>query len=130
MTLKETNGPVYFSFQLLTPAAPATLSAVTASSSQINLSWSASTGANSYNVKRSTISGGPYTTVGTGVAATNYMDTGLGSGTTYYYVITAVNAAGEGPSSGQVAATTLPAAPANMSIFVLQGVCHTQVATE
>ncbi|MDR3456240.1 MAG: fibronectin type III domain-containing protein [Verrucomicrobiae bacterium] len=115
MTLKETNGPVYFSFQLLTPAAPANLSAATASSSQINLSWSASTGANSYNVKRSTISGGPYTTVGTGVAATNYMDTGLGSGTTYYYVVTAVNTVGEGVSSGQATSITEAVAPTGMA---------------
>ena len=37
---------------------------ITAGNAQVSLSWSASSGAASYNVKRATVSGGPYTTVG------------------------------------------------------------------
>ncbi len=71
---------------------------------RISLSWTASSGATSYNVKRSTTSGGPYTTVATGVTTTSYTDFGLSSGTTYYYVVSAVNLIGESANSIQASA--------------------------
>jgi hypothetical protein len=88
------------------PAAPSGLTATAISSSQINLSWSARTGANSYKVKRATVSGGPYTTIASGVTSTSYSDTGRSSGTTYYYVVSAVNGVGESANSAQASATT------------------------
>ncbi len=86
------------------PAAPANLTAV-AGNAQISLSWSASSGATSYTIKRSTTSGGPYTNVATGITTTSYTNTGLTNGTTYYYVVTAVNSAGESSNSNQASAT-------------------------
>ena len=68
------------------------------------LSWTVSNGATSYNVKRGTANGGPYTTVGT-LSGTSYMDSGLTNGTTYYYVVTAVNTAGQSVNSNQASAT-------------------------
>src|SRR5690349_16949377 len=66
------------------PAAPTGLSA-TAGNASVALAWTASSGATSYKVSRSTTSGGPYTQIGTpGVAS--YADVGLTNGTTYYYV--------------------------------------------
>ena len=100
------------------PPAPTGLTATAVSSSQINLSWSASSGATSYNVKRATVSGGPYTTIATGVTATSYSDTGLSASTTYYYVVSAVNSAGESPNSSQASATTsvaIPPAPTGLT---------------
>lgn len=82
------------------PAAPTGLTA-TAGNGQASLSWNASTGASSYNVKRATASSGPYTTVATGLAATSYTNTGLTNGTTYYYVVSAVNTVGESNPSLQ-----------------------------
>src|SRR5256884_79085 len=67
--------------------APTGLTTSTASTSQINLSWTASSGATSYNVLRSTTSGGPYTSIASGVITTSYTNTGLSAGTTYYYVV-------------------------------------------
>ncbi len=100
------------------PAAPAGLIATAMSSSQIDLSWNASSGATSYTVKRSATSGGPYTAIATGVTATSYSDTGLAAGTTYYYVVSAVNSAGESPDSAEASATTQsatpPVAPSNL----------------
>ncbi|MEJ0099039.1 MAG: fibronectin type III domain-containing protein [Pseudomonadota bacterium] len=99
------------------PAAPGNLSA-TAGNAQVALTWSASSGATSYNLKRSTTSGGPYTQVTT-ATATSYTNTGLTNNTTYYYVISAVNAVGEGANSAQVGATpqapvVVPSAPTNV----------------
>ncbi len=105
------------------PAAPATPAnfTATAGDAEVTLSWTASTGATSYNVKRATTSGGPYTTVKTGLTATSYTDTGLTNGTTYYYVVSAVNAGGESPNSAEASAKpvlSLPAVPANLAITV------------
>lgn len=90
------------------PAAPAGLTA-TGTSTAVSLSWTASPSATSYTVKRSPTSGGVYTAVASGVTATNYSDTGLADGTTYYYVVTAWNADGESVSSGEASATTYTA---------------------
>ncbi|GFN30086.1 cellulase family glycosylhydrolase [Paenibacillus xylaniclasticus] len=87
-----------------TPAAPTSLS-VSAGNGQATLTWAGSSGATSYNVKRSTTSGGPYTTVATGVSGTSYTNTGLTNGTTYYYVVSAVNSAGESANSAQASVT-------------------------
>jgi fibronectin type 3 domain-containing protein len=89
------------------PATPAALQA-TAGNTQVSLSWTAGSGANSYSVKRSTTNGGPYTQIGT-PSATSYMDTGLTNGTTYYYVVAAVNSVGSSANSSQASAT--PTAP-------------------
>jgi hypothetical protein len=77
----------------------------------VSLTWTAAAGATSYNVKRATVSGGPYVTVASGVTSTAYTNTGLTNGTTYHYVVSAVNAGGEGANSAQASAvpTSLPA---------------------
>ncbi len=86
------------------PAAPTGLTA-TAGNAQVSLSWNASSGATSYTVKRATTSGGPYTSVATNVTGASYTNTGLTNGTTYYYVVSASNGAGESSNSAQVGAT-------------------------
>ena len=67
------------------PATPANLQA-TAGNAQVSLSWTASSGATSYNVQRSPASGGPYVSIATPAAPT-YTDTNVTNGTTYYYVV-------------------------------------------
>jgi len=89
------------------PPAPAGLTA-TAGNAQVSLSWSASAGATSYNVMRGAASGGPYSPIGS-PATTNYSDTGLTNGNTYYYVVTAINAASASADSSQASATPTPA---------------------
>ena len=88
------------------PSAPTGLTA-TAYNKRVNLSWSASSGATGYNVKRST-DGSSYATLQTGVTTTDYQDTGLTNGTTYYYMVSASNTAGEGPDSLPASATPHP----------------------
>jgi regulation of enolase protein 1 (concanavalin A-like superfamily) len=100
------TGTCYIDSVKWAPAVPAGLSATAVSTSQINLSWSAVSGATSYNVKRATTSGGPYTTVQSGVTGTSFNNTGLNAATTYYYVVSAVTAGGESANSAQASATT------------------------
>src|SRR6185436_8175641 len=67
--------------------------------------------ASSYNVKRSTTSGGPYTTI-TNVTSTSFVNIGLANGTTYYYVVSALNSSGESGNSAQASATPVGTLPA------------------
>jgi fibronectin type 3 domain-containing protein len=97
--------------QLVPPSPPTTLVA-TAGVARVILNWSASSGASSYNVKRSTTSGGPYNTIAS-PTITSYTDSGLTIGTTYFYVVTAVNAAGESGNSNQASATPTSLTGAN-----------------
>ena len=98
-----------------TPTAPITPPAVptglqaTAGNAQVNLTWNASAGATSYHVKRSTTAGSGYTQIGAPTTA-NFADSGLTNGTTYYYVVAAVNTAGESGNSNQASATPIDAA--------------------
>ena len=89
------------------PAAPTNLTA-TAGNAQIALSWTASAGAASYNLYRST-SAGTETLYKSGLTAASYTDTGLTNGTVYFYQVAAVNSAGTSGKSGEASAT--PKAP-------------------
>jgi len=71
----------------------------------VALSWNTVSGATSYNVKRSVVSGGPYTLLSSGLTVTNYTDSVVTNGTTYYYVVLAVNNGCASTNSIQVSAT-------------------------
>jgi fibronectin type 3 domain-containing protein len=73
-------------------------------SSPVALSWNPVTGATGYNVKRAIWSGGPYTTVGSS-ASTNYSDSMVTNGTTYYYVVSAVKGGSESFNSLEASVT-------------------------
>ena len=91
--------------------------------------WNASLGAAAYNLKRSTTNGGPYGPLlsSTGTSCT---DTGLANGTTYYYVVSAVNTNGESANSSPVSVTplaqpillTVVPEPSGQFAFQFQGV--------
>jgi len=87
-----------------TPSIPDGLTA-TVNGNQVELNWLISSGTTNYNVKYSTTDGGPYTPIASSTL-TSYTNAGLATGTTYYYVISAVNAAGESSNSIQASATT------------------------
>jgi len=105
------SGQVAATPQVPAPSTPTGLAA-TAGNNQAALTWNASSGATSYNVGRSTTSGGGYATIAS-PANPNYTDTTVANGTTYYYVVAAVNGGGTSPNSSQVVATPISAPPPN-----------------
>jgi len=64
------------------------------SSGAVNLTWNAFAGATSYTVQRSSVSGGPYTTLQSGITGTSYSDSTVTAGNTYYYTVFATTASG------------------------------------
>jgi hypothetical protein len=115
------------------PGAPTGLTA-TPTNGQIVLKWNASVDAASYNVKRSTSSGGPYTTL-VSDPTNNFVDGGVANGPTYYYVISAVDQFGESVNSSQVSATLadpgyqLSATPASATVLTGNGTNFTVTMT-
>lgn len=87
------------------PATPSNVAA-TAGNTQVTLTWDAVSGAASYSVYFAT-SSGVTTANGTRLTAAGspYTHTGLTNGTTYHYVVVAVNAAGQSSPSPEVSAT-------------------------
>ena len=95
-----------------TPAVPAVPEGLTATAGngQVALAWSASPGATGYSIGRSATAAGPYTSIGTSTT-TAFTDSSVSSGTSYYYVISASNAAGSSVQSAAVVGMSIaPAA--------------------
>jgi fibronectin type 3 domain-containing protein len=97
------------------PAAPV-VTAIAASTTQINVSWPAVTGASSYIVA-SAPDGSTWTPLAT-QAGTTYQNTALTADTAYYYQVTAVNASGDSVVSNVASPSTLLAAPTGFSLSV------------
>lgn len=76
----------------------------TAGMNRVALSWFPAAAAAGYDIKRSTTAGGSYTTIAGNVATNSYTDTTVANGVTYYYVVSARNAAGESGNSAEVSA--------------------------
>ena len=94
---------------LTSPPAPPTLSSATPGDGNVTLTWTAVTGATYYNIYWSTLPD-VTKTIGaatTGLSATLPLTTAvtLANGTTYYFVVTAVNANGESVESNELSAT-------------------------
>jgi hypothetical protein len=104
-----------------TGTAPPTPSGLVATggNASVALTWTASAGATGYSIYRGTAAGAEGATpVGTS-ASNSFTDTGLTNGTTYYYTITASNAAGTSAHSSEVHA--MPAGSGGTATLLSQG---------
>lgn len=82
------------------PVAPTSLTGEVLAASQIKLQWNAGTNVRSYNLKRSLHPDGPFDTVAARTTQLEFTDKNLTPSITYYYMVTALNSAGESaPSS-------------------------------
>lgn len=81
------------------PVAPSSLTGEVLAASQIKLQWNAGTNARSYNLKRSLQPDGPFDTVAARTTQLEFTDKNLTPSTTYYYMVTALNSAGESAPS-------------------------------
>jgi hypothetical protein len=100
--------------QATVPAVPTGLTA-TAGNQQVSLSWTASSGATSYHVKRGSVPGGPYSQIAS-PAGTNYVDASLSNGTMYYYVVSALDSVGESANSTEASAMPVGAPDVTITI--------------
>jgi hypothetical protein len=86
------------------------------------LNWTASvTPSVTYNVYRSTITGGPYSQINlSAVSCCTFTDSSVNSGTTYYYVVRAFDGTSESVNSNEAKAVVPqgPQAPTNLTVTV------------
>ncbi len=106
----QANGTSAYSAEASgTPSAQVTGLAANATNDEILLNWNATAGAE-YNVKRSTEPGGPYLTLASAIAGTNFTDANVVTCQSYFYVVTLTNGNYESLPSLEVTAT-LPGTP-------------------
>lgn len=101
--------------QAQTPVSPTGVSAISGNT-EASITWDFVSGATEYVVYRSTYIDGPFAFVGL-TQVNGHADQNLSNGSTYYYVVTALNEGGQSPYSLPVAATPTPLAlkaPANI----------------
>jgi len=94
------NSPDFIGFSTLTcfldpipaGAVPSGLT-TSVSGNNVALTWWGSAYATNYFIKRATVSGGPYTTIGTVSSAADryFMDSTVTNGGTYYYVVSGMD---------------------------------------
>jgi mono/diheme cytochrome c family protein len=97
----------------------------------VSVSWTAVSGATSYNLYWSTTTG-ITTATGTKVtgATSPSAQTGLADGTAFFYIVTAVNSAGESVASSQATASTNAAAIDGAALYATNcSGCHGPLAT-
>jgi glucose/arabinose dehydrogenase/PKD repeat protein/chitodextrinase len=104
-TSAASNTATATTFDTTPPSVPANLAAQAVSSTQVNLSWSASSdnaGVTGYKIFRDG-------TLLTTIPGTSYQDTGRSPGTTYSYTVLARDAAGNESAQTPAATATTPA---------------------
>ena len=106
-TAGTVNGSISIASNATGSPATVTLSGTGVVQHSVALSWIASTSSVAgYNVYRGAVTGGPYTKINSSlITALTFTDTAVQSGTTYYYVATAVDSSGsESVNSNEVSA--------------------------
>lgn len=105
-----------------TPVPPSSLTGEVLASGIVKLTWNAGTNVRSYNLKRSMLPDGPFETVLGRTSLLTFTDTALAPATTYYYVVTTLNSAGESINSAVLPLTT-------KALVIPDSVQHARIAT-
>jgi beta-glucosidase len=113
---------------LLPPGAPGGLGGILYNTN-VTLEWNFASRAVSYIVKRSLASGGPWTVLASGLTNVVFTDTSANLNATNYYLVTALNAAGESLPSAPFSVLVVPyvappGSPSGLAAFL----AGTQVA--
>jgi fibronectin type 3 domain-containing protein len=100
----------YFSNAVISPVVEQLTGAgVATGSHSADLTWQGGDTVVGYNIYRGTAHGGPYKQINTALhSSTNYTDSTVIAGTTYYYVTTAVTGAGQESSHSNEAKAVIP----------------------
>jgi cellulose 1,4-beta-cellobiosidase len=103
------------------PSVPKNLAVEGCTATTITLNWSAASNAESYQLFRDTSSTGGFAAKVFDAAGTSYTDTGLTTGSIYYYKVQATNSAGSSALSSAVSGTPLavPATPTGLAVAVV-----------
>ncbi len=113
------------------PGAPVNVSASSVSSGNIEISFDdvedVGSGVSSYSVKRAIAQGGPYSQIGTvtedGSTSYTFTDNATVNATTYYYIVTAIDGAGnESTNSTEISAISDDTAPTLSSATINEAV--------
>ena len=105
----------------LPPAAPTALTAK-AGNGSATLSWTASSAASSYEVFQGSTAGGESTVpVSTGISGTSVVIGGLSNGSSYFFIVKAVNDGGESAKSNEAKAALPAPLPAPGSVKAVAG---------
>ncbi len=104
------------------PIAPTGLVA-TGGDTQVSLDWDDNNGPElaGYNIYRSITQGGPYTQIAASVPQSNYTDMAVENGTTYYYVVEAVDTSGRQSDYSNEASAT-PAEATSKTLYIVDNV--------
>lgn len=112
-----------YALGLLATGAALTPSGLTATAGdgEVALAWNSPGNATGYNVQRSASNSGPYAIIATNQEAMRFTNFGLSNGTTYYFVVSALNSAGESANSAAVAAQPVSLSPPVFNFAVSGG---------
>ena len=95
----------------LPPAAPTTPTCGPVGETLVTVSWTAVTGATSYDLERADTAAGSWGPAASDLTATTHDDVGRSANTTYWYRVRGSNTGGDGGFSPACSALTRPAAP-------------------
>jgi len=102
------------------PARPMNLK-VTAQDATIHLTWTASSKAMTYRVKRALEQGQQFNAIASGLATSAFTDVTAANGTSYIYIVTAVSSNGESDPSEVIATLPKPTQNSHIKHWFLPG---------